>query len=176
MTTYAVIFYLLAALILIPAGLAVTRRDPIHAVCYLIVSFLGTALLFYLLGAPFLAALEVIIYAGAIMVLFLFIIMTLKVETGPGRSRLRVRRWAFPLVMGALSLTVITILLRAGQKTPVPLQTAIALPSEFGTVLFRTYWPAVEIACFLLFVALVGVLYLGRAGHQKSQSLPEKKL
>ena len=80
MTLYSVIFYVLAALILVSTGFAITRRNLVHAVVYLIISFFGSALLFYLLGAPLLAALEVIIYAGAIMVLFLFIIMMLKVE------------------------------------------------------------------------------------------------
>jgi NADH-quinone oxidoreductase subunit J len=174
MSVYAVIFYLLAVLILTAAGFAVTRRNAVHAVCGLIVSFLGTALLFYLLGAPFLAAMEVIIYAGAIMVLFLFIIMTMKVEADGDRSRPRVRRWAFPLVIGAVSLTAITILVWVGPENRLPLQTAMAAPSAFGTVLFRRYWPAVEIACFLLFVALVGVLYLGRAGPKEDQSFPEK--
>ena len=70
----------MAAVIVAATGLAITRRHPVHAVVYLILSFLGSAMLFYLLGAPFLAALEVIIYAGAIMVLFLFVIMMLKAE------------------------------------------------------------------------------------------------
>jgi NADH-quinone oxidoreductase subunit J len=80
MTLYSITFYILAGLILVSTGLAITRRNLVHAVVYLIISFFGSALLFYLLGAPLLAALEVIIYAGAIMVLFLFIIMMLKVE------------------------------------------------------------------------------------------------
>jgi NADH-quinone oxidoreductase subunit J len=175
MSIYAVIFYVLAAVVLVSAGLAVTRRNPVHAVCYLIVSFLGTALLFYLLGAPFLAALEVIVYAGAIMVLFLFIIMTLKGEAAGEHSRPFARQWAFPLVMGAVSITIITILIWAGPEGRVPLKTAMATPAEFGRVLFRRYWPAVEIASFLLFVALVGVLYLGRAGAKEDSSLPEER-
>jgi NADH-quinone oxidoreductase subunit J len=80
MTLYSITFYILAGLILVSTGLAITRRNLVHAVVYLIISFFGSALLFYLLGAPLLAALEVIIYAGAIMVLFLFIIMMLNVE------------------------------------------------------------------------------------------------
>ena len=75
MSLFAVIFYILAAVILAATAMAVTRRDPVHAVVYLVGSFFGSAMLFFLLGAPFLAALEVIIYAGAIMILFLFIIM-----------------------------------------------------------------------------------------------------
>ena len=84
MTVYAIIFYVVAGFILVATGLAITRRHPVHAVVYLILSFLGSALLFYLLGAPFLAALEIIIYAGAIMVLFLFVIMLLRGGGGRG--------------------------------------------------------------------------------------------
>jgi len=89
MTIYSIIFYFLALLILVTTALAITRRDMVHAVVYLIFSFFGSAMLFYLFGAPFLAVLEVIIYAGAIMVLFLFIVMMLKVETGGERPEER---------------------------------------------------------------------------------------
>ncbi|MGA8280705.1 MAG: NADH-quinone oxidoreductase subunit J, partial [Desulfobacterales bacterium] len=75
MRLYTILFYLLAVVIVVATVLAITRRNMVHAVIYLVVSFFGSALLFYLFGAPLLAALEVIIYAGAIMVLFLFIIM-----------------------------------------------------------------------------------------------------
>ena len=75
MTLYGILFYALAVIILVSTLLAVTRRLVVHAVLYLIVAFLGTAALFYLLGAPLLAAFMVIVYAGAIMVLFLFVIM-----------------------------------------------------------------------------------------------------
>jgi len=75
MNLYGSIFYILAIVTGIATFMAITRRQALHAIVYLIISFFGTALLFYLLGAPFLALLEVIIYAGAIMVLFLFIIM-----------------------------------------------------------------------------------------------------
>ena len=84
MSLYAIIFYIIAALIVISTALAVTRRNLVHVVLYLVLSFFGSAMLFYLLGAPFLAALEIIIYAGAIMVLFLFIIMMIRVEKLPG--------------------------------------------------------------------------------------------
>ena len=79
-----IIFYLLAGLIVASTSMAVTRRNMVHAVLYLVLSFFGTAMLFYLLGAPFLAALEIIIYAGAIMVLFLFLIMMIRLKKLPG--------------------------------------------------------------------------------------------
>ena len=73
-------FYGLGAVIVAATALAVTRRNVMHAIVCLALSFIGSALLIYLLGAPFLAVLEVVIYAGAIMVLFLFIVMMLEIK------------------------------------------------------------------------------------------------
>ena len=72
-----VIFYIAAAIAVISTIMVITRLNAVHALIYLVVSLLSLAVLFYLLGAPFAAALEVIIYAGAIMVLFIFVIMML---------------------------------------------------------------------------------------------------
>ena len=78
--TATLVFYILGAITLVATLLAITRRNPVHAVIYLVNSFFALALIFFLLGAPLVAAWEVIIYAGAIMVLFLFIIMMLELS------------------------------------------------------------------------------------------------
>ncbi|MCL4502280.1 MAG: NADH-quinone oxidoreductase subunit J [Deltaproteobacteria bacterium] len=162
MNLYAIIFYVLAFIILASTALAVTRRNLMHAIVYLVLSFFGTALLFYLLGAPFLAVLEVIIYAGAIMVLFLFIVMMLEIRSPEEPVRSYLLRWLPAAVMGALSLAAAGILLvfKSGRSLPLPLSAAS--PLEFGRFLFQRYWFSVEIVSYLLFVALVGALYLGR--------------
>src|ERR1700761_3894674 len=72
-------FYIAAAMAVLSTIIAITRRHAVHALLYLIVSLLAVAVVFYIIGAPFLAALELIIYAGAIMVLFLFVVMMLNV-------------------------------------------------------------------------------------------------
>ncbi len=161
MTLYGVIFYLLAVVLIVSTAMAVSRTRLVHAVVYLVISFFTTALLFYLLGAPFIAALEVIIYAGAIMVIFLFIIMTLKVEEEPRGPAARFRPWVPAIVLSALTLVVLTALIWMGSGRGVPLKPAAASPSEFGAYIFREFWFPVEVASFLLFVALVGALYLG---------------
>ena len=80
------LFYLTALIALASTGLALTRANATHALIYLIISLLSVAVLFFLIGAPFAAALEVIIYAGAIMVLFVFVVMMLNLgETGEAR-------------------------------------------------------------------------------------------
>ena len=161
MNLYAGTFYLLAAVTLGSTALAVTRRNVMHAIIYLVLSFFGTALLFFLLGAPFLAALEVIIYAGAIMVLFLFIIMMLEIRPAEQPLGSYLRQWLPAAVLGALSLAaLVLIIFESGGDLPLPL--AAASPLEFGRFLFQKYWFSVEIVSFLLLVALVGALYLGR--------------
>ena len=102
MNPYAGIFYILATVILLSTGLAVTRRNLMHAIVYLVLSFFGTALLFYLLGDRCLAALEVIIYAGAIMVLFLFIVMMLEIRPTEQPLGSYLRQWLPAVVLGAL--------------------------------------------------------------------------
>ena len=167
MNFYSWIFYILAAIVLAATGMAVTRRNPVHAVLYLVVSFFGTALLFYLLGAPLLAALEVIIYAGAIMVLFLFIIMTIKIKHSESDLPAALK-WTFPVVMAVVCVALAGLLLFLTPDSGAKLRFAMAAPVEFGYFLFKHYWYPVEIASFLLFVGLVGAFYLGRNARESS--------
>ncbi len=162
MTLYAFIFYLLGAVLLASTLLAITRRQVVHAVVYLIVSFIATALLFYLLGAPFLAGLEVIIYAGAIMVLFLFVVMTVRLEPAEGARGEPSRRWLPAVVLSVLSLVAGGILLIGAPGSRASLNPAMVTPAAFGQYLFKNLWFPVEIVSFLLLIGLVGALYLGK--------------
>lgn len=169
-TVYAIIFHALAVVIIASTVMAMTRKNMVHAVLYLVVSFLGSGLMFFLLGAPLPAAFEVIIYAGAIMVLFLFIIMMLRFETN---ARETGQPPYYALVLGALSLYVI---LCAGSSfivrpdTRQMLETAMAAPENFGRFLFQQHWLSIEIVSILLLVVLVGALQLGLGpGRKKSE-------
>jgi NADH-quinone oxidoreductase subunit J len=163
MNLYAIIFYLLGVIIVAFTLLAITRRNIMHAIVYLAGSFIATALLFYLLGAPFLAILEVVIYAGAIMVLFLFIVMMLEIKRDELTLWPFLRRWLPALAMAGIAFIVLFVflLLGSGSRELLPLVTAS--PLTFGRFIFEKYWLGVEIASFLLFVAVVGGLYLGRS-------------
>lgn len=161
MTLYAFIFYLLAGLTLAATALAVTRRHMVHAVLYLVLSFFGTALLFYLMGAPLLAALEVIIYAGAIMVLFLFIIMMIRVEKEEDRF-FPFAQWWPALLIASGFLVGLFALGRVDLVRQPAMTVAQALPQVFAIHLFRHHWLAIEIASLLLLIALVGVFHLGK--------------
>jgi len=160
MSMLTILFYVLALLIVTATGLAVTRRNMVHAVLYLVLSFFGSALLFYLLGAPFLAALEVIIYAGAIMVLFLFLIMMIRLKKMPGMF-FPATQWVPAIFISGVFLVVSMVL--AGKYTAgwTPLPAAQAPPKAFGVYLFQTHWLSVEIASMLLLIALVGAYVLG---------------
>ncbi len=171
MTIPGIIFYILAVIILAATLLAVTRRNVMHAIVYLVVSFFAMAPLFYLLGAPLLALLEIIIYAGAIMVLFLFIVMMLKIVATPVTTGRWLRQWLPAMVLSAVSGGVMIFLIWQEPSQQAVLPLAMATPRALGQFLYQRYWFAVEIASMLLFVALVGAYYLGRKGAKLEEPL-----
>jgi NADH-quinone oxidoreductase subunit J len=160
-------FYISAAVAVIATLLVITRRHVVHALLYLIVSLLAVAVTFFTLGAPFIAALEVIVYAGAIMVLFVFVVMMLNL--GPAVSKqeaqwLRPRPWAGPAALGAVLLAELVWLV-ARQAVP-PVDGMGVGPKEVGAALFGPYLLCVELAGLLLLAGLVGVFHLGRRQDQ----------
>jgi NADH-quinone oxidoreductase subunit J len=156
------LFYIASFIALAATVAALTRTNAAHALIYLIVSLLAVAVLFFLLGAPFAAALEVVIYAGAIMVLFVFVIMMLNLgEAGHARERewLRGRNWLVPGIMAALLLLELMLAL---QHAPSSTSGVAVSPKEVGLSLFGPYVLSVEIASMLLLAGLVGAYHLGR--------------
>jgi len=168
MTLYAFIFYVVAAATVGATIVAITRRNLVHAVVYLIFSYFGTALLFYLLGAPLLAAFEVIIYAGAIMVLFLFVVMMIKVEASE-ELMFPLNQWLPAAVFAAVYVIVGFLMVFAAPGMDVTLKMLSATPREFALYVFREHWFFIEVISLLLLIALVGTLYLGR-GKSKTQA------
>lgn len=156
-------FYSAAVVAVAATVMVITRRNAVHAVLYLIVSLLALALAFYVLGAPFAAALEVIIYAGAIMVLFVFVVMLLNAgEPAHRRERqwLNIRAWAGPAVLSLILLIeMISLLARSGSQVA---GTQVVDAKTVGATLFGPYLLAVEIASMLLLAGLVGAYHLGR--------------
>jgi len=161
MTLYAFLFYIVAGITVASTAMAITRRNLVHAVIYLIFSYFGTAVLFYLFGAPLLAAFEVIIYAGAIMVLFLFIVMMIRIESY-GELMFPPGQWLPAAVFGFVYLVVGILMISATPGTEIPLQTVLATPREFALYVFQNHWLSFEIVSLLLRVPLVGALYLVR--------------
>jgi len=174
MTLFSLLFYILAVLILASTGLAVTRRNLVHAIIYLVLSFFGTALLFYLFGAPLLAALEVIIYAGAIMVLFLFIVMMLRVDS-PSERLFPLSRLIPAAIMGVIYVAAgVVLVVTDSSDSRVPLLAALATPRELGRYVFQQHWLAVEIVSLLLLIAVIGVLHIGKnPARQRGDKIEE---
>lgn len=169
MTLYSLIFYLLALVILISTALAITRRNLVHTVVYLVLSFFGSAMLFYLLGAPLLAALEVIVYAGAIMILFIFIIMMIKTE-GLEEEFFPIGQWLPALFIGLCYLISGLALVRNDPNFKIWLTPAAAPPKAFAVYLFQKGYLAIEIVSLLLLVALIAALLVGKSDSKAKSS------
>jgi NADH-quinone oxidoreductase subunit J len=164
------VFYPIAAVALIATLLVILQKNPVHALLYLIVSLLAVAMLFYLLGAPFAAALEVIIYAGAILVLFVFVIMMLNVgveEIAAERNLFHTGIWFGPLVLAAgLLAELIYVLSGAGGHLA---GTGVIEAKTVAVRLFGPYLLGVELASMLLLAGMVGAHHLGRRWNERRQ-------
>ncbi|HLK33677.1 MAG TPA: NADH-quinone oxidoreductase subunit J [Terriglobales bacterium] len=156
------LFYIAGAVAIFATVMTVTRLNAIHALLYFIVSLLSVSVIFYILGAPFIAALEVIIYAGAIMVLFIFVVMMLNLgqrAVDMESKWLSPGMWIGPEILAAILIAEVVYLLRV---PPVEVHAIQAVePREVGLALFGRYLIGVELASMLLLGALVGAYHLG---------------
>ncbi|TYO99277.1 NADH dehydrogenase subunit J [Geothermobacter ehrlichii] len=171
----AAIFYILSAAALLATLLTITRKNPVHAVIYLVHAFFALALLFYLLGAPLVAAWEVIIYAGAIMVLFLFIIMMLELTPGEGVSGPGWRQWLPVMLLGGVIAACTVLLVVTDPRTAGRLQEFYVSPRDFGYALFEKYALAVEVVSFQLLFAAVGAFYVGRGERARRRARGDER-
>ncbi len=151
------LFYVSGAIAVIAALMVVTRRNAMHALVNLIVSFLAVAGVFWTLGAPFAAVLQVLVYAGAIMVLFVFAVMILNVgqDRQPGGSP---AAWIVPVVLCAVLLVQFVVAVSGQDQAG---QREVVSPAAVGANLFTTYAIGVEIASVLLLAGLVAAFHYG---------------
>lgn len=157
------VFYIAAGIAVISTLLAITRLNAVHSLLYMVVSLMAVATIFFVLGAPYIAALQAIVYAGAIMVLFIFVIMML--NQGPEsakqeRAWVNPRMWAGPSVMAAILFVEMAMILR-GDGSSLP-GTRIVEPKEVALALYGPYFLVVELGSMLLLAGLVGAYHLGR--------------
>jgi NADH-quinone oxidoreductase subunit J len=166
------VFYISSAVALLATMLVITRRAAVHALLYLIVSLLAVALVFLSLGAPFVAALQVIIYAGAIMVLFVFAAMMLNLGHRASREESRLLTpgvWAGPAALAAVLLAeLLCVFLRADSPGAV---AGVVEAKAVGVCVFGPYLLGVELASMLLLAGLVGAYHLVRRGPDPGGSL-----
>lgn len=160
-------FYIAALVAIIATIMVITRLNAVHALLYLILSLLAIAVIFFVSGAPFVAALEVIIYAGAIMVLFVFVVMMLnlgKSSISQENQWLSARSWIGPGILALILIVeLVYILLTLRSARP---QGTIIGPKEVGTSLFSVYIIGVELAAMLLLAGMVGAYHLGKKKKQ----------
>lgn len=156
-----IFFYIMAGVVLIATLFAITEKHPVHAIVYLVTSFFALAVVFYLLAAPLIAMFEVIIYAGAVMVLFMFVIMMLDLGSPENAERPPLRHCLPALLMAAITLASLLLLISSRSPTTAAASQAVGV-KEFAVTLFNRYGVAIEIISMQLLFAVVGVLYLGR--------------
>jgi len=157
------LFYLSSVVAVIATILVISRSNAVHALLYLIVSLLSVALIFFALGAPFVAMLEVLIYAGAIMVLFVFVIMMLNLGGDAAKYEsqwLNPRTWIGPSI---LCILLLAELVYAFMIERARLAVVILIPpKQVGIALLGPYVIGAELASMLLLAGLVGAYHLGR--------------
>jgi NADH-quinone oxidoreductase subunit J len=159
-------FYIIAFVTVISTIMVITRHNPVHALLYLIISLLSISMIFFLLGAPFAALLEIIIYAGAIMVLFIFVIMLLNLgkETAKQEQEwLKPKIWIGPAILSAILLAELFYQIIIARAASYNLQTVD--PKVVAVSLFRSYLIGVELAAMLLMAGVVGAAHI--AQHKK---------
>lgn len=162
----AIVFYISSLVAIIATIMVVTRHEPIHALLYLVVSFLAVAGIFVSVGAPFIAALEIIVYAGAIIVLFIFVTMMLNLgkETAVQEKQwLQPKVWAGPSILALVLLAQMVVLLTKGDAATMNAQTVEI--KKVSLSLYGEYVLALELAGFLLTAGIVGAAHIGK--HKK---------
>jgi NADH-quinone oxidoreductase subunit J len=173
------LFLAIGALAVTCAVLVVTSRNPVHSALFLLLTFLSVAVLFVIKAAEFVAAVQVLVYAGGIMVLFLFVVMLINVRMIPN-EKIAARLWQGGIVVGLAMFALLFAMIRAGGlATPVidaeamtrtvPVSTsaeevpAIVGNSEaVGMMLYRQYLVPFEVASIFLLVAMIGAIIIGK--------------
>lgn len=169
-------FYISAAVAILATVMVITSYNMIHALIYLIVSFLAIAVVFFSLGAPFIAALEIIIYAGAIVVLVIFVIMMLNLRdetVAQEKTWLTRDIFVFPAILSTILLAeLIYIIVNAGRT---PIEGSTISSAEVGMSLYGPYVIGVELSGILLMSGIVGAYHLGRQKKKVVHRFLEKE-
>ncbi len=169
----ASLFYFLSFTAILCALLVITARNPVHSVLYLVMVFFCITGHYLLLNAQFLAVINIIVYAGAIMVLFLFIIMLLNLDSSSETIKNNFGKLAGAIGGGLLMLVMIAALRTTAAEIPAsPTDHNLGMIKSLGLVLFRDYVLPFEIASVLLLVAMVGTVVLGKRDPETEVEIP----
>ena len=182
MIASAVFFYLFAGILVASAFMVIAVKNPVHAVLFLILAFFNAAGLFVLLGAEFLAMILVVVYVGAVMVLFLFVVMMLDVDFAELRAGF-LKYLPVGATVGILLLVELILILGAwvtapeiAAQAPTPPLAEISNTQALGQILYTKYVYLFEAAGLILLVAMIGaiVLTLHHQRDVKRQSVPRQ--
>ena len=171
-----ILFYIAAIVAIMSTLMVITRSNAVHALLYLVVSLLSVAVIFFIMGAPFVAALEVIIYAGAIMVLFIFVVMMLNLEgEALKKERLIIKpsSWLGPGILTLILLVEFIIIFTSAG--PASYNNIVVTPKQVGISLFGKYMLGVELAAMLLMAGIVGAYHLGKGRKRIMHRYLEKE-
>jgi NADH-quinone oxidoreductase subunit J len=156
-------FYIASAIAVLATIMVITRYNMVHALIYLIISFLAISIVLFVLGAPFIAALEIIIYAGAIVVLIIFVIMMLNLRqetVDQEKTWLTKEIYIVPAILSVILLAEIVYIIMSAETTMLDQPTIDA--TAVGLSLYGPYVIGVELSGILLMSGIVGAYHLGR--------------
>ena len=181
MTFHAIVFYVFASTLIISALVVITARNPVHAALFLVLSFCSAAALWLLLYAEFLALTLILVYVGAVMVLFLFVVMMLDINF----DKLREGFWRYLPVAATVAILMLAQMLLllfdrsmrlVGARAPVAPAPGVSNTKELGRVLYTDYLLTFELAAVILLVAIVAAIALTLRGRKevKTQNVGEQ--
>lgn len=175
-------FYIAAAVAVLATIMVITRFNMIHALLYLVVSFLAVAVVFLTMGAPFMAALEVIVYAGAIVVLIIFVIMMLSLtreDVEQEKAWLQPKLWVGPALLSLVLLAELVYIIAIADMPASPTGGSYVDAKAVGLALYGPYVLGVQLAGILLMAGIVGAYHLGRQKkkviHRFLQEKPKER-
>ena len=182
-----ILFYLFATVLVASAATVVSARNPVHSVLFLILAFFNAAALFLIAGAEFLAMILVIVYVGAVAVLFLFVVMMLDVNFAELRGGFQRYLGVGALVGGVLFVELLTVIggwkfaPQAGQLRFAPIDTKISNTEALGRILYTDYVFLFQAAGLVLLVAMIGAIVLTlrdrkSSRHQNIRQQTERKV
>lgn len=171
-----ILFYIASFIAIIATAMVIIGKNAIHSLLYLVVSLLSVSVIFFILGAPFVAALEVIVYAGAIMVLIVFAIMMLnlgKASVKNEKQWFSLKAWIGPGILSFILLAEFIYVFYSVQFA----QNSVTVigPQEVGISLFGSYALGVELTAMLLMSGIVGAYHIGNERQKEHHRFLQKE-
>lgn len=172
-----ILFYIVAAVAVLAALNVVLQRTPVYSALSLVVVLCSLAVVYLLLGAEFMAFIQVIVYAGAIMVLFVFVIMLLNAGHEVPSHRSKIAKWLGPVIVGAFLAEMLMVIWNQFSSRPAIAAAPIAgTPAAVGHALFHDYVLPFEVTSILIVVAVLGAVALAQRGARKEEKVMNPEL